>query len=90
MTYLRQLFMIIFAVIVLVCLQYQYWFGTNGRGDLAALNKQISEQQSINSDQQKANEQQNCHAQHSPKNCSETKRRFDRCEQVCTFFCRKT
>lgn len=56
MTYLRQLFMIIFAVIVLLCLQYQYWFGTNGRGDLAALNKQISEQQSINSDQQKANE----------------------------------
>ena len=56
MTYLRQLFMIIFAVIVLVCLQYQYWFGTNGRGDFAALNKQISEQQSINTDQQKANE----------------------------------
>lgn len=54
MTYLRQLFMIIFAVIVLVCLQYQYWFGTNGRGDLAALNKQISEQQSINTDQQKS------------------------------------
>ena len=40
--------MIIFVVIVLVCSQYQYWFGTNGRGDLAALNKQISEQQSIN------------------------------------------
>ena len=37
MTYLRQLFMIIFAVIVLVCLQYQYWFGTNGRGDLASV-----------------------------------------------------
>ena len=56
MPYIRQLFMIIFAVVVLLCLQYQYWFGTNGRGDLAQLNKQISEQQSINVDQQKAND----------------------------------
>ena len=56
MTYIRQLCMIIFAVVVLLCLQYQYWFGTNGRGDLAKLNRQISEQQSINGEQQKANQ----------------------------------
>ena len=56
MTYIRQLCMIIFAVVVLLCLQYQYWFGTNGRGDLAKLNRQISEQQYINGEQQKANQ----------------------------------
>lgn len=56
MTYLRQLFMIVFAVAVLLALQYQYWFGTNGRGDLRQLNKQVSEQQYINHEQQQANQ----------------------------------
>ncbi|MFW2177261.1 MULTISPECIES: septum formation initiator family protein [unclassified Moraxella] len=56
MTYIRQLFMIIFAIVVLLALQYQYWFGTNGRSDLNRLNKQIHEQTYINSEQQKANQ----------------------------------
>ena len=52
----NQLCMIIFAVVVLLCLQYQYWFGTNGHGDLAQLQKQVDDQTYINSEQQKANQ----------------------------------
>lgn len=56
MTYIRQLIMIIFAILVLLALQYQYWFGTNGHSDLAKLKKQVAEQQYINHEQQKANQ----------------------------------
>lgn len=56
MTYIRQLIMIIFAILVFLALQYQYWFGTNGHNDLAKLKKQVTEQQYINSEQQKANQ----------------------------------
>lgn len=56
MTYIRQLIMIIFAILVFLALQYQYWFGTNGHSDLAKLKKQVAEQQYINSEQQKANQ----------------------------------
>lgn len=56
MTYIRQLIMILFAIAVLVALQYQYWFGTNGHDDLAKLNKQVTEQKYINAEQQKANQ----------------------------------
>lgn len=56
MTYIRQLIMIIFAILVLLALQYQYWFGTNGHSDLAKLKKQVAEQAYINNEQQKANQ----------------------------------
>lgn len=56
MTYIRQLLMIMFATIVFLALQYQYWFGSNGHRDLRELNKQVSEQEYINSEQQKANQ----------------------------------
>ncbi len=56
MTYIRQLLMIIFAVLVFLALQYQYWFGTNGHSDLAKLKKQVADQAYINSEQQKAND----------------------------------
>lgn len=55
MIYIRQVMMILFAIVVLLALQYQYWFGTNGHRDLSLLNKQIAEQQYINDEQQKAN-----------------------------------
>ncbi|WP_161600307.1 septum formation initiator family protein [Moraxella macacae] len=55
MTYIRQVIMILFAIVVLLALQYQYWFGTNGHRDLTLLNKQIAEQQYVNDEQQKAN-----------------------------------
>lgn len=56
MSYFRQLFMIIFALLVFIALQYQYWFGTNGHGDLTQLKKQVEEQSHINDEQQKANQ----------------------------------
>lgn len=56
MTYIRQFLMIIIATLVLLALQYQYWFGTNGHSELAKLKKQVAEQAYINNEQQKANQ----------------------------------
>lgn len=56
MTYIRQMLMLIFAILVLVGLQYQYWFGENGNRALVQLKKQVAEQQYINHEQQKANQ----------------------------------
>lgn len=56
MTYIRQMLMLIFAILVLVGLQYQYWFGENGNRELQLLKKQIAEQQYINNEQLKANQ----------------------------------
>lgn len=55
MTHIRQLLMIVFAIAVLLALQWQYWFGVNGHGDVAKINQKINEQRYINSEQQKAN-----------------------------------
>lgn len=56
MTFIRQILMVLFAIFVLIVLQYQYWFGENGNRALIQLRKQISEQQFINDEQQKANQ----------------------------------
>lgn len=55
MSYVRQIMMIMFATLVLLALQYQYWFGENGNHALNKLKKQVAEQQYLNVEQQKAN-----------------------------------
>lgn len=47
--------LIIFAVLVLLLLQYQYWHGENGRANLNALNRQIAKQTDMNNEQAYAN-----------------------------------
>lgn len=55
MSHVRQLLMIVFAIAVLLALQWQYWFGVNGHDDVVNISKQINEQRYINTEQQKAN-----------------------------------
>ncbi|MFA9485681.1 MULTISPECIES: FtsB family cell division protein [unclassified Moraxella] len=47
--------LIVFAVVVLVLLQYQYWHGESGHANLNLLNEQIAKQLSINSEQAQKN-----------------------------------
>lgn len=55
MTYIRQIFMIIFGLAILSALQYKYWFGESGKIALKKLEKQVAEQQYANQEQTKAN-----------------------------------
>lgn len=56
MTYIRQIFMIIFGLLVLFALQYQYWFGNNGKIALRELDKQVRTQIDTNNEQVKINQ----------------------------------
>lgn len=56
MTYIRQMLMLLFAMLILMALQYQYWFGENGNRALVQLKKEVAEQKFINDEQQKSNE----------------------------------
>lgn len=56
MGYQRQIYLILFGLVMLAILQYQYWFGNNGNIALKKLDKQIAEQIYANNEQAKANQ----------------------------------
>lgn len=47
--------LVVFAAVVLALLQYQYWYGENGRISLNVLTEQLDKQATINSEQAHAN-----------------------------------
>lgn len=56
MKYFSQFLLSAFAIIVLLGLQYQYWFGENGHFERKQLNAEIEKQQQQNDSQLLANE----------------------------------
>ncbi len=56
MKYFSQFILLAFAVAVLLGLQYQHWFGENGRFEHNALLAQIDNQQQRNDNQAAAND----------------------------------
>jgi len=56
MKYFSQFLLSAFAIIVLLGLQYQYWFGENGHFESKQLNAEIEKQQQQNDSQLLANE----------------------------------